>query len=507
MNSKKLSINFISGIIQFITSLIISFFFTPYIISAVGEEGYGFYSIACTCISYFTVLATAMNSMASRFITIAYHKGEEEKVKTYYSTVFYSNLFISFLFGIIVILCVVNIDSILNVPTELLSDVKGMFCFVLFSGLLSSLLNVFSSTVFCMNRLDIKSIALIFISIIKVIVLYCLLVYTDAKLIYLGIAYSVSIVLEGLVYIVTTIKMMPFVKLSPKHFNIGAVKTLVGSGIWNSINQVNTILLVGLDLVFANILISPAMSGILSVSKTIPNQVMTLLLILSNIFLPGLTIAYSKKDTVEMKKIFKTSFDILGIVMGILLSGFFVFGEEFFSLWMPETDTKLLYILALLGSINFLVCGTTQTIGNAALLANKLKLPVLITFIRSLVGIALIWILANIANEYAVYFIAGVSPILALIYDLAFTVPYASKCVDIEKRFFYNNKLKFIISIVVLSVMFFAIKLIIKPRSWLWLLVSAVCCGLIGLIFNVFFFLSKEKRKYYWLKIKNKLVR
>ena len=115
MNKKRLSINFVSGIIQFATSLIISFFFTPYIVSSVGEEGYGFYSIACTCISYFTVLATAMNSMASRFITIAYHNGEKEKVKSYYSTVFYSNLAISFLFSIIALLAVANIDSLLYI--------------------------------------------------------------------------------------------------------------------------------------------------------------------------------------------------------------------------------------------------------------------------------------------------------------------------------------------------------------------------------------------------------
>ena len=507
MNKKRLSINFISGIIQFVTSLIISFFFTPYIVSSVGEEGYGFYSIACTCISYFTVLATAMNSMASRFITIAYHNGEEEKVKSYYSTVFYSNLVISFLFSIIVLFAVANIDSFLNVPLVLVSDVKGMFYFVLFSGLLSSVTSVLSSTVFCMDRLDIKSISLIFISLIKVAVLYCLLTFTDIKLIYLGISYSLSIVLEGLVYVITTAKMMPIVKLQPKLFSFSAAKELIGSGIWNSINQVNTILLNGLDLVFANVLVSASMAGVLSVAKTIPNQIMSLLLILSNIFLPSLTIAYSKNDKSGMKNVFKNSFDVLGLFMGIVLSGFFVLGKEFFALWMPQVNSNLLYTLSMIGVSSFLFSGTTQTIGNAALLANKLRIPVLVTFLRSLVGVALILGLSKALSGYAPYFIVGITPLLTIIYDLAFTVPYASKCIDIEKRFFYKSKLKFLADFAILSVAFYIIKIIVKPTSWSSLIFAIVCCAVVGCLFNVFFFLSKESRKNFISKIKNKLVR
>lgn len=504
MNSKKLSINFISNIIQFITSLIISFFFTPYIISSVGETGYGFYSLACTCISYFTVLATAMNSMASRFITVEYHKNCNEKVKSYYASTFYANLFIGFLFSIIIILCVGKIDSILNVPTDIIQDVKGMFYFVLFAGLFSSVTAVFSSTVFCLDRLDVKAIAMVFISIIKVVILYCLLRFTNAKLLYLGIAYSVSIVLEALVYIITTIKMMPIVNLSIKDFKLSSVKTLVGAGIWNSVNQINTILSNGLDLLLANLLISPVMAGILGVSKTIPNQLMSLLIMLANIFLPSLTIAYSKKNKTDIKNIFQTSFDVLGIFMGIVMAGFVVLGRDFFMLWMPESSPELLYVLSILGMLSFLSIGSTQCMGNAALLANKLKLPVLITLARNIVGVGVIWLLSILFDEYAVYFIAVVSPISIILFEVLFNVPFSAKCIDVEKWFFYKNKIKFLINVIILIVMFYVIKLIaLRNVSWLFLILSIGLCGMCGLTFNFFFYFDKEKRKNTFIKIKS----
>lgn len=504
MNSKRLSINFISSIIQFLTALVISFFFTPDIVSSVGEDGYGFYSIACTCISYFTVLATAMNSMASRFITVEYHNGSIEKVKSYYATTFYSNLFVAFLFGIIIVFCVRQIDEILNVPSEIVSDVKGMFYFVLFAGLLSSVTAVFSSTVFCMNRLDIKSIAMIFISIIRVGLLYFFLTFTDVKLIYLGISYSVSVALEALVYVLTTVKMMPSIKLAPKDYKISSAKILVGSGIWNSVNQVNTILSSGLDLLMANLFISPAVAGILSISKTIPNQLMTLLLMLANIFLPALTIAYAKKDKNELMNIFQTSFDILGIFMGIAMAGFVVVGKEFFNLWMSESNPNLIYTLSLLGMIYLGVIGTTQIMGQATLLANKMRLPVLIVLVRNLIGVVLIWSLSSIFPNYAIYLIATVSPILFVMFELLFNVPYASKCIDFPKRFFYKNKIKFIVDIVILIAIFSTIKFfVLQSVSWWRLCVCVAICSITGLLFNVFFFLGREKRKKMIARLKN----
>lgn len=504
MNSKRLSINFVSNIIQFLTSLVISFFFTPYIVSSVGEEGYGFYSIACTCISYFTVLATAMNSMASRFITVEYHNGSKDKVKSYYATTFYSNLFIAFLFSIIIVLCVSRIDMILNVPQEMIHDVKGMFYFVLFAGLLSSVTAVFSSTIFCLDRLDIRSVAMIFISIIRVGLLYIFLTFTSVKLIYLGISYSVSIVLESIVYVVTTIKMMPSVRLSPKDYKISSAKTLVGSGIWNSVNQVNTILSSGLDLLMANLLISPSMAGILSVSKTIPNQLMTLLLMLVNIFLPTLTIAYAKKDKAELKSIFQTSFDVLGVFMGIVMAGFVVAGKEFFNLWMPDSNPDLIHVLSLLGMTSFWFIGTTQTMGQATLLANKMRFPVLIVFVRNLVGIVLVWVFSNIFPNYAVYIIATISPILSVLFELFFNVPYASKCIDFPKGFFYKNKIKYIMDVVILILVFSVIKFFIlqKVSWWRWCVCVGIC-SVIGFLFNVFFFLDKERRRQIIMKLKN----
>lgn len=500
MNGKRLSINLVSNIIQFATSLIISFFFTPYFVSKVGEVGYSFYSIACTCISYFTVITSAVTSMASRYITIAYHAGDKEKVKKYYSTVFYSVFGISLLFSVIIILSVLHIDSLLEVPPELLKSVQILFLLVLFSGLVTTVCSVFSSTVFCLDRLDLKAIALIFVSVAKVAVLFVLFYFFKADIVYLGISYAVSVILEASFYVFSTKKLMPEVKVKPKFFRKNLVKELVGTGIWNSVNQVNTILLNGLDLIMANVLVSSVLAGALSISKTIPNQLVTLIIMLANIFLPSLTIAYAHADKNKIKEVFQTSFDLLGFGSAIVIAGFLACGKAFFSLWMPTVDTNVLYWTAVLGMLPMISSASTQCMGNSALLAAKMRLPALLTLGRGVLGLIVVYVLIK-TTDYGIYAIAGVSSVFAVIYEFAFSVPYASYCVGIKKSFFYKNKLKFILNIAILTALFAGILKVASPTGWFGLILVVGACAVLGAIINFFYYFTKEKRKQLFGKV------
>lgn len=494
MNGKRLSVNLVSNIIQFATSLIISFFFTPYFVSKVGEVGYSFYSIACTCISYFTVITTAVTSMASRYITIAYHAGDKEKVKKYYSSVFYSVFGISILFSLIVVFSVLHIDSLLEVPPELLKSVQILFLLVLFSGLFTTVCSVFSSTVFCLDRLDLKAVALIFVSVVRVVVLFVLFYFFKADIVYLGISYSASVIFEALFYVLSTKKLMPEIKIKPKFFRKNLVKELVGIGVWNSVNQVNTILLNGLDVLMANVLVSPVLAGALSISKTIPNQLISFIIVVANVFLPSLTIAYAHSDKNKMTDVFKTSFDLLGFGSGIIIAGFLACGKSFFSLWMPTVDTNVLYWTAVLGMLPMISSASTQCMGNSALLAAKMRLPALLTLGRGVLGLVVVYILIK-TTDYGIYAIAGVSSVFAVIYEFAFSVPYASYCVGIKKSFFYKNKLKFILNIVILTALFAVVLKIVSPDSWFGLILVAGVCAVTGAIINFFYYFDKQKRK------------
>ena len=92
--NKQMTINLVSGIVLLIVNVIISFFLYPRIIETLGEEAYGFVSLANNFVNYATVVTIALNSMASRFLTIAVHKGDEKAANQYFNSIFISNIFL-----------------------------------------------------------------------------------------------------------------------------------------------------------------------------------------------------------------------------------------------------------------------------------------------------------------------------------------------------------------------------------------------------------------------------
>ena len=78
-------------------------------------------------VSFAAILSLALNSYAVRYVSVAYHKGENEKAGSYYSTVMIGNVVFSV--GVIALGAVFSCyaDKALNVPEDLRRDVKILF--------------------------------------------------------------------------------------------------------------------------------------------------------------------------------------------------------------------------------------------------------------------------------------------------------------------------------------------------------------------------------------------
>ncbi len=72
---------------NFAVNMGIGFAITPFIVSRVGAEAYGFAGLANTMVGYATLFTIALNSVAGRFITVAYHQGGgKRRADVYFSS-------------------------------------------------------------------------------------------------------------------------------------------------------------------------------------------------------------------------------------------------------------------------------------------------------------------------------------------------------------------------------------------------------------------------------------
>ena len=136
--NKQHAINLAASITNMVVGALISFFLTPYIVKTIGVEANGFVMLANSFISYATLVGTALNSMAGRFIMISYYNNDEEKVSRLYSSLYWGNIFLALVYGLLGFFCVIFLEKLVSIPVELQTDVKILFALLFMATILYS---------------------------------------------------------------------------------------------------------------------------------------------------------------------------------------------------------------------------------------------------------------------------------------------------------------------------------------------------------------------------------
>ena len=473
MNNKSLAITMIANAFAFIINSCIGLLLTPFIVRNVGAESYGFVSLANNFTGYIQILTVALNSMAGRFITIAYVQKKYDEANRYFTSTLYANSFIAIVLLLISSVFVIRLDKFINISNNILTDTKILFALVFSAFILSLFGVVFSIATFSKNRKDIEAKRSIESYFVKAIVIILLFSIFKPHIYFVGVA-SVAITIYKIVFdVYYTKKLTPEMKIRKKYFDFGKIITLVKSGIWNSISRLGGVLSDGLDLLVANLFLGPQVMGLLSVAKTLPNIISPFVGTIGSIFVPSYTIAYAKNQREQLFFEMERSIKILSIVSNVCLATLAVVGSQFFSLWVPNLDSAKIQILSLITIMGLTVNGAIQCVWNVFTITNKIKLNSIVATSISFLNILIVFILLKTTN-LGVYAIAGVSSVTNILKSLFFSIPYAAKCINIKKRFFYIPVIKAVFSLTLSTIICYFICSLKPINSWVSLILFAI---------------------------------
>ena len=493
---KRMAINMISQFLSFAIGLGISFVLTRHIARLVGKDVYGFVGLANTFTSYVTVFTVAITSMLDRYITIAYQKKEYDKASSYFSSVVITNSVLSIILAVPAAGMIIFIDKLFNVPVNHVSDVKLLWVFIFANFLFGLSTGGFSASTYATNRLDMSAKRTVEANSIKAAILIIAYAFFTPKIWYMGLAFFVC----GMYSIITNIRyckiLTPEIKLGKKYYKFKSVGELVGTGIWSSFNQLTQTLINGLDLVFANKFLGALEMSLMSYSKTVPVQILSLIGMVANVFGPKMTILYAEGDMERFKKNVNSSLKLSGFICSVPILGFIVFGEPFFRLWLtmltPEELrlTQLLSILTLLPTMFSVYIYPLYTVNS---ITRKLKIPVMVSFGIGVVNVILVPILLQYTS-LGLIAIKTVSSVLLTSRVLFFVPLYAAYSLKMKWNTFYPPLIRGSISAAVLLVLFSFVNKSIYINSWTMLFVVAMLCGVFGYVVNYFILLSKEEK-------------
>lgn len=495
LSSKKLLfVNIFSSLFVFAVNIGINFILSPFIVKHMGVEANGFITLANNFVTYATVITCAVNSMASRFISLEYHKGDIEKSSGYFTSVFVGNFILSIFFSVFAVFLIINIENFLDIPPHLITDVKILFTFIFFNFIIGTVFPNWGTCFYTTNKLYIQSAISILMNFLRVILLVFLFTTFKTRMYYVAIVATALTLISQIFNAAFKRKLLPDVKIKKAYFCWKNLIELVSSGIWNSISQLGVMLLSGLDVLIANLFLGATAMGLVSIVKVIPNTISSLASSISNVFSPDLVILYAKNDKDSMIKELKFGMRLTTTFLTAILAGLIVFGADFFALWQPTQDSVLLHRLSIISCLAYIISNSLQCLYNVFAVVNKVKVNSIVLILSGAISTLAVFLLLKF-TDLGIYAIVGVSSVVNIIKHLVYTIPYCAKILDLKWTTFYPETFKSIGIFIVDIILGYSISLVFKINTFLDFIFVCLICGGICLVANIYLLLNRQQRK------------
>ena len=495
-NKKKIAINMVAQFLSFILTLGINFFLAPFITKSVGKEVYGFVNLAFQMTGYISIFTTALNAMLGRYITVNIGKKDYESARSYFSSAMVANAILTAICFVPVTVGILFINHWLDVPAQNLVDVQLLWAFIFFDFFARLITNGYGVSTYAANRLDLSSKRAMESTIMRAVILVAMFIFLPSRVWYVGFTKFICGFYVVATNIYFTKKLTPKLYFEKNLVKIESIKKLVKTGIWNTVQQVSSILVNGCDTLITNIYINAASMTLMSFAKTIPNYLMSIIGIVCTSFAPQMTLLYGEGDMDKFVNYVKSAIKVCGFICSIPILGFIAFGTRFFSLWLPTLSTgeintiQILSIMILAQTVFDVYIYPLYTVNQ---ITTRLKVPVFVSLgigVCNIIGS----ILLCIHTELGVYAIQIVSSILLTARVFFFAPIYAAYILDQKWWTFYMPIIRGAISSTIVLTIFGTVAYFVPVNSWLMLAVVAVCCGAVGYTVNYVIVLNADER-------------
>lgn len=493
---KEFTINMVANLVNFILNIGIGFVLTSYITARAGADAYGFVGLANNIVNYAILITMTLNSVASRFIAVAFHQGDYDKADVYFSSTFSADLIICAVLGVAAIPFIWNLEKILNIPNHLVWDVKWLFCFVILNFLTTTIASVLDSATFITNKLYLSSIATMSYTLVRALLMVVCFAFFPTWILWVGVATCIGNFVQVSLKFVYNRKLTPDLRVRRSKFSLQATKNMLSEGVWNSVSQLQQILQSGVSLLIANLSVTALDTGLLSIAQTIPTTLVSLASSIAWLFFPDQTRLFAQGKRKEMVNETLDAMRICGFVINTIFVVLLVNGKDFITLWQPGQNINRIYILMVLTLLGVLIAGVAGPIQIIPLIINRLR-PYSVTLVLFGIGSVLTTLILENTTNWGIFVIALIPGLFDSLANTLFVPIYVSRNMRMSSKSYYKIYGIYLLTTVIASILSFGIYRLL-PRTkvtWGLFILECVVTLLITAICDAFILLGKRGRK------------
>lgn len=456
----ELKIGSALSILSIILGSVINIFYTPMYMKYLGTTDYGINSLVQSIMGYIGMLNLGLGSAMVRY-TVRYRaegKFEEEKsLNGMFLAIFTIIMFISIVIGAY-IYCILPDLFVEKFTMEELIKTRKVFVITMIGTAVSFPVSVFSTNINSREKfLYQKSLQLL--KMIMTPVIGVILMISGFGLIAVVAVTIILGLITNIFDIIYAFKIGMRIKFNSFDFEI--LKDISKYSFYIFLNIIIDRVYWGSDRIIIGKFIGPLAVGIYSIASIFNQIYMNLSIAISGVLFPRINKLVIEKKYKELSDMFIKIGRIQYILLGLVSSGFIIFGNEFIYLWLGKGYTEV-YKIALWIMIP-LTIPLIQNTGIAIVQArNKHKFRSIIYFFIAILNIVTSIILVK---NYGVIGCAVATGVSFIVGNVIIINIYYWKKVDIDIPLFWKNILKMSIPIVITMMFGYLLNYFIKNYS------------------------------------------
>lgn len=347
-SSNEIKYGALLGYIVIILNILVSLFYTPYMLRQLGQNEYGLYSLVSSVIAYLTILDVGMGNAIVRYTAKFRAQGKLDEQYKMFGMFFILYLIIGAIAFIIGLCLYGNVESLFNDTMTLdeISKAKVMMLLLVFNLAFSFPMSIWGSIMTAYERFVFPKV----INIVRLFLNTFLMVFLLSK----GHKAVTMTVVTTIFNVLTLVinycycKYSLHIKLVFAKFNWDLLKEIAVYSFWIFLNVIMDKIYWGTGQFVLGSVASVASVAVFAIAIHLESMYMQFSTTLSGLLLPKLTaLAVSKGSYKEISDLFIKTGRLQYIILSFILLGFIVFGKQFIIMWAgPEYEES--YIIALL---------------------------------------------------------------------------------------------------------------------------------------------------------------
>ncbi len=502
--TKQVPRNFVSNIATFLFNTLISLWLVPYLVKNLGKSAYGFIPLAMVFTYYIGLISSSINTSIARYLTIALQKKDWKNANEIFNSSFVIIIVFIALQSFLLYVLLIEIDSILTIPQEFISDIRVLFLLTFIGYFLSLISSVLTTIMFAHNRIDLQKGLEILRFVFRLLTIVLCFSFISPNVKYVGLANIISAVAVFIGSFIYYKNSTPELKVNLSLTRFSIVKNLSHMGFWTMVNQIGAILFLRIDIFIINRFLGAEKAGEYAVLLEWSKLLRVFAGFLTSVINPLILISYSNnriKDVIEFERL---GIKILSIIIGVLAGLLCAYAHPLLTLWIGFEEKEMAFLLILIIaplSINISV----RPMFALFTALNKVRIPGIITFLAGFANLGLA-ILFLVKYNLGMMGVALSSALILTLKNLIFTPIYSARILNLKTLFFYDNLLIGVLVFIITWGLGYLGCYILKINNWIELILGGLAVTLLlSVIIWKFLFSHKEKTKCLEYLVKKKL--